>query len=143
MSWWAPIGWSTKGDQGWGPPEKVGPKISRFFSSHAPIFALFVSLRVSPREILVHDSPRAQTCTFGGPGLQKNNQNSTRRHPEGERNGCGKVKKSEILGGPVEECPAEGCKAEGSGGGLSGAGEVWWRGGPKCPNQPHQHQPQP
>ena len=27
-----------------------------------------------------HDSPRAQTCTFEGPGLRKHHQNSTRRH---------------------------------------------------------------
>ena len=26
-----------------------------------------------------HDSPRAQTCTFEGPGLQKHNQNSTKK----------------------------------------------------------------
>ena len=53
-----------------------------------------------------HDSPRAQTCTFEGPGLQKHNQNSTKRHPEREEKnefcgGRGK-KKSEILGGPGE-----------------------------------------
>ena len=29
-----------------------------------------------------HDSPRAQTCTFEGPVLQKPHQNSTRRPPE-------------------------------------------------------------
>ena len=29
-----------------------------------------------------HDSPRAQTCTFDGPGLHKHHQNSTRRPPE-------------------------------------------------------------
>ena len=29
-----------------------------------------------------HDSPRAQTCTFEGRGLQKHHQNSTRRPPE-------------------------------------------------------------
>ena len=34
-----------------------------------------------------HDSPRAQTCTFKGPGLQKQLQNSTRRPPrEGRMN---------------------------------------------------------
>ena len=32
-----------------------------------------------------HDSPRAQTCTFEGPGLQKHHQNSTIRPPETEK----------------------------------------------------------
>ena len=32
-----------------------------------------------------HDIPRAQTCTFEGPGLQKHHQNSTRRHPKRHR----------------------------------------------------------
>ena len=38
-----------------------------------------------------HDSPRAQTCTFQGPGLQKHHQNSTKGPPrEGEKNeNCG------------------------------------------------------
>ena len=52
-----------------------------------------------------HDSPRAQTCTFEGPGLQKHHQNSTRRHPERDKkskNGAGEGKNSEILGGPAE-----------------------------------------
>ena len=53
-----------------------------------------------------HDSPRAQSCTFEGSGLQKHNQNSTRRPPEREEKnefsgGRGK-KKNEILGGPGE-----------------------------------------
>ena len=65
-----------------------------------------------------HDSPRAQTCTFEGPGLQKHHQNSTKRTKrEGEKNeNCGgrKGKKREILGGPAEGGPAEG----GSGGGV-------------------------
>ena len=59
-----------------------------------------------------HDSPRAQTCTFEGLGLQKHHQNSTRRHPEREEKnefcgGRGK-KKSEILGGPAEGRSREG-----------------------------------
>ena len=71
-----------------------------------------------------HDSPRAQTCTLEGPGLQKHHQNSTRRPPERERekkseNGDGRGKKQrEILGGLAEGGPAEG----GSGGGGSGGG---------------------
>ena len=38
-----------------------------------------------------HDIPRAQTCTFEGPGLQKHHQNSTKGPPrEGEKNeNCG------------------------------------------------------
>ena len=32
-----------------------------------------------------HDNQRAQTCTFEGPGLQTHHQNSTRRHPEGDK----------------------------------------------------------
>ena len=39
-----------------------------------------------------HDNQRAQTCTFEGPGLQKHQQNSTRRHPEREE-------KNEFCGG--------------------------------------------
>ena len=31
------------------------------------------------------DSPRAKTCTFNGPGLQKHHQNSTSRHREREK----------------------------------------------------------
>ena len=32
-----------------------------------------------------HNNPRAQTCTFQGPGLQKHHQHSTRRHPETQK----------------------------------------------------------
>ena len=46
-----------------------------------------------------HDSPRAKTLTFEGPGLH--HQNSTRRHPERE-------KKSEIFGGPASGGLAQG-----------------------------------
>ena len=80
-----------------------------------------------------HDSPRAQTCTFHGSGLQKHQQNSTEGPQERERRmkivAGGGIKKSEILGGPAEGrsrgravqgkggpaegCPAEGCPAEG------------------------------
>ena len=53
-----------------------------------------------------HDSPRAQTCTFERPGLQKHHQNSTRRPPRERRkkeiSGGREKKKSEILGGPGE-----------------------------------------
>ena len=63
-----------------------------------------------------HDSPRAQTCTFEGPGLKKNTTKIQREDPrEREKkqseNGCGRGKKeSEILGslgegGPGEEGP--------------------------------------
>ena len=53
-----------------------------------------------------HDNPRAQTCTFQGPHLQKHHQNSNERSSErGRKNeNCGGrgEKKSEILGGPAE-----------------------------------------
>ena len=56
-----------------------------------------------------HVSPRAQTCTFEGPGLQKHHQNSTRRPPEREQERKwerDKEKKSEILGpSPLEPPP--------------------------------------
>ena len=59
-----------------------------------------------------HDSPRAQMCTFQGSGLQKHQQNSTKGPQERERRmkivAGGGNKKSEILGGPAEGCPAEG-----------------------------------
>ena len=32
-----------------------------------------------------HDSPKAQTCTFEGPGLHKHHQNSTIRPPRGKK----------------------------------------------------------
>ena len=97
-----------------GVPKGCGPNISRFFSpSPAPIFALSSlsgSLLVEfwwffeGRETQMCTfglldkrvetpaasgppglSPRAQTCTFEGPGLHKNHQNSTRRHTVRER----------------------------------------------------------
>ena len=76
-----------------------------------------------------HNSPRAQTCTFQGPGLQKHHQNSTRIHPEREEKnefcgGRGK-KKSEILGGPAEGGPGKGSPGKG-GPGKGGPG----KGGP-------------
>ena len=54
-----------------------------------------------------HDSPRARTCTFEGPGLQKHHQNSTRRPPrerekKSDNGDGGGGKKSESLGGPAE-----------------------------------------
>ena len=55
-------------------------------------------------------SPRAQTCTFKGPGLQKHHQNSTRRLPERERERekerkwrREREKKREILGPPPSD----------------------------------------
>ena len=63
-----------------------------------------------------HDSPRAQTCTFHGPGASKTPQFHERTPRERRKNeNCGgeSEKKSEILGGPAEGCPAEGCPAEG------------------------------
>ena len=55
-----------------------------------------------------HDSPRAQTCTFEGPGLQKHHQNSTGRHPEREEKNefCGgRGKKSAKLWAPHTSGP--------------------------------------
>ena len=68
-----------------------------------------------------HDSPRAQTRTFEGSGLQKtpkfNDKTPRERQKEQKCGGRGE-KKSEILGGPAEGGPAEGgpeegCPAEG------------------------------
>ena len=65
-----------------------------------------------------HDCPRAQMCTFQGPGLQKHQQKNSTKGPQNRERrmkivaGGGK-KKSKILGGPAEGCPAEGCPAEG------------------------------
>ena len=60
-----------------------------------------------------HDNLRAQTCTFEGPGLHKNHQNSTGRPPR-ERNRAklvvGDGKKAEILGCPAEGGPPEGVR---------------------------------
>ena len=51
-----------------------------------------------------HHSPRAQTCTFEGPGLQNHHQNSTRRPPRDghkekkEKYGAGEEKKEQHFG---------------------------------------------
>ena len=58
-----------------------------------------------------HDSPRAQTCTFEGTGLQKHHQNSTKRPPQRMKFSVGEKNKSEILGVSGERR---------SGGGVSG-----------------------
>ena len=57
-----------------------------------------------------HDSPRAQKCTFEGPGLQSHHQNSTKRPPREEE----RMK--------IVACPAEGEGRVGRGG--SGGGGV-------------------
>ena len=76
-----------------------------------------------------HDSARAQTCTFEGPGLQKHHQNSTRRHPEREEKnkfcgGRGK-KRANFWAVQGKGCPAEGGPGKG-GPGKGGPG----KGGP-------------
>ena len=64
-----------------------------------------------------HDNPRAQTCTFEGPGLHKNHHNSSQKTPRERQKeqkwGGREKKKSEILGGPAEGGPEEGGRAEG------------------------------
>ena len=52
-------------------PRRVEPKNSRFWSGGAAG--------------VPHDGPRAQLCTFQGSGLQKHQQNSTKRPQERER----------------------------------------------------------
>ena len=128
---WSPEGWIP---EGWS-PKGGGPKISRFFfPPPATVFFLlslswgpFVEFwwclkRRGPEEFsgcrvraarsggaagVSHDSPRAQTCTFQGPGLQKHQQNST-KGPQGENCGGRREKKERNFGR--------------SGGGLSGGG---------------------
>ena len=58
----------------------------------SPSGCLVKPRRPAGRRGLPHDSPRAQTCTFDRPGLQKHHQNSTRRPPRERR-------KKEISGG--------------------------------------------
>ena len=73
------------------------------------VLGLSCEARAAPKPPGLH-SPRAQTCTFKGSGLQKHHQNSTRRHPERHKKSemvAGEGKKSEILGGPAEGGPSE------------------------------------
>ena len=76
-------------------PRRVGrPKFRALFPSPFHRFrSLCLSHGVSSRGFLVvfeaagvsHNSPRAQTCTFGGSRVcHENHHNSTRRHPERE-----------------------------------------------------------
>ena len=100
---WGPEGWPPRvGTRRW------GAKISRFFSL-STIF--FFPPPPSPprgpkaaRASHTHDSPRAQTCTFEGPGLQNITkiQREEPREREKKNEFCGGRgrKKSEILGGP-------------------------------------------
>ena len=76
-------------------------------------------------------SPRAQTCTFEGPGLQKHHQNSTRRPPEREKErkwGREREKKSDFFGGPAERGSGGGGSSGGGPGVWSCGGGVLWRG---------------
>ena len=87
-----------------GPPLFVGlgPYVPHFLTCCSfVLFCAFLIVSISCHFLIFlkckaagvsHDSPRAQTCTFEGPGLQKHHQNSTRRHPEREkeRNGGGR-----------------------------------------------------
>ena len=58
-----------------------------------------------------HDSPRAQMCTFQGPGLSKTptkfHERTPRERKKNENCGGRREKKSEILGGPAEGGPGE------------------------------------
>ena len=76
---WGFEGWGAQPRKG-GAPKGGGPK------GGEPKFCGPEAAGVS------HDNPRAQTCTFEGPGLQKHHQNSTRRPPEREE-------KNEFCGG--------------------------------------------
>ena len=124
------FGQSIFGHLGFGPanPEWCGAQNFAFlFRSAAPIFALFASLWVSSRGILVVFeapepsnvrvwSPRAQTGTFEGPGLRKHHQYSTGRHPERDKkseNGARDGQKSKILGGQAKGGPAQRGPAQG------------------------------
>ena len=65
-----------------------------------------------------HDSPRAQTCTFEGPGASKTRPKFHEKTPQRKREKERKwererKEKSEILGGPAEGGPAEGGPVEG------------------------------
>ena len=56
--------------------------------------------RVGPRRVEArasHDRPRAQTCTFEGPGLQKHHQNSTKGPPKREK------KRTNFAAGEIEK----------------------------------------
>ena len=116
MQGWGPEGWRLEGCrlEGCRPkPRKSGapkggaprggrPKISRFFFPLPPQFSFFRS----------RDSPRGETCTFQGPGLQKHHQNSTKRPPREEermRRVAGRgEKKTRNFGRSADGGPAEG-----------------------------------
>ena len=106
VSWWGPEGW---GPEGWGPERWGPKISRFFFPSRHSFFFFLVffvefwlclkragTLKCARLEFsgcrvrapaarsggaagVSHDSPRAQTCTFEGPGLQKHHQNSTKR----------------------------------------------------------------
>ena len=81
--------------------------------------------------VLSHDSPRAQTCTLKGPGLQKHQQNSMRRPPEREKKSeNGELERGKkarnFWGSGGGRGQAEGGPGRGVGRG-SGAGGVQWR----------------
>ena len=105
-------------------------------------------LPVKFRSWVSHDSPRAQTCTFEGPGLQSHHQNSTKRPPREEERmktvaGEGK-KKREIWGGPVEEEWGEGVRRRGSQGERPNLGRTHenFEHTPHRHNTPHHTTPQ-
>ena len=75
-----------------------------------------------------HDSPRAQTCTFEGPRLQKHHQNSTRRHQRGKKRtnfaaGEGQ-KRAKFWAVPGRAVPGEGRSREGRSPGRGGPGRA-------------------
>ena len=135
----APKGGGSKGggSKGGG-PKGGGPKISLFFFPVPPQNSFFSPLWGSSRGILVvfeapgrsnvHVwSPRAQTCTFEGPGLQKHHQYSTRRPPEREKKNefCGGRGKKRAKfwavqgkGGPGKGGPGKGGPGKGGPGGT-------------------------
>ena len=81
----------------------IGTEVYWQFSTPFAFWALLETMDSLLRKLGVpeaagvsHHSPRAQTCTFEGPGLHKHHQNSTRRHTVRDKKsetGCGRRKK--------------------------------------------------
>ena len=91
MQKWRPEGWRPKGlgPKGWGPEGWGDQNFAFFFPSPAPIFALFLSLWVSSRWMMVVFSKAGspQMCTFGLSGClvkppRPNSRRGFTRQPE-------------------------------------------------------------
>ena len=80
-----------------------------------------------------HDSPRAQKCTFEGPGLQSHHQNSTKRPPREEE-------RMKIVAGEGKKERNFGRSGGGeSGGGKSGERPKFGRTDENFEHTPHRH----